>query len=106
MLAMQGGTGKGVGHDTAGVRDTGGGRAASEPARSEANQAREQDSMSPGGGGGGEDPELPIRRWGSFMISKRAAMGIWLKLRVERRQGWGRARAAGGKHSQSQCNKL
>ena len=42
MFAMQGGTGKGVGHDTQGVRDTGGRRAASEPARSEANEAREQ----------------------------------------------------------------
>jgi len=78
MFAMQGGTGKGVGHDTQGVRDTGGRRAASEPARSEANEAREQRWIRCRleEGGGVEEPELPIRRWGSFMISKGAAMSI------------------------------
>ena len=85
---MQGGTVKGVGTTHRVCGDTGGRRAASEPSRSEANEAREQRWIRCRleEGGGVEEPELPIRRWGSFMISKRAAMSIKVA-RSYRREG-------------------
>ena len=76
MFAMQGGHRKGGGarHDTQGVRDTGGRRAASEPARSEANEARELSEQRwircrLEEGAAFKSQNCPFQRWGSFMIS-------------------------------------